>query len=105
VPGISSVRDVVLGPGVPDLTLGRRPVVPPSARLGQLTGAMTVEFNVSTAGTTLVSKTDGPEAFKTAAEQMVASWQFRRTTTERLFLTAKVDYGADAARALVTLVQ
>lgn len=105
VPGISSVRDVVLGPGVPDLTVGRRPVVPPNARLGQLTGAITVEFNVSTAGTTLVSKTDGSEAFKTAAEQMVASWQFRRTSTERLFLTAKVDYGADAARALVTLVQ
>jgi TonB family protein len=104
-PGYSSVRDVRLGAGVPDLAQGRRPIVPPFARLGHVAGSVTVEFSVGNSGVTLVSKVEGPEALKAAAQQMVASWQFRRTSTERLFMTARVEYGEDAALAGVTLAQ
>jgi hypothetical protein len=36
---------------------------------------------------------------------MVASWVFRRTSTERLFLTARVEFGQSEARATVSPAQ
>jgi TonB family protein len=92
-PGFSAVRDVTLGPGVPDLTQGRRPVVPPFARMGGASGAASLQAAT------------GPDLLKPAAEQMVASWLFRRTSTDRLRLVAVIDYGPDAASAKVRLVE
>ncbi len=99
--GYSSVRDVSLALGVPDLTQGRRPVVPPLARMSSLTGQVEVAFSVGVSGLTSVQSVKGPDALQAAAKGMVESWQFRRTTTERLYLTATIDYGADVAKATV----
>ncbi len=100
-PGYSSVRDVTLALGVPDLTQGRRPVVPPLARMGNLTGQVEVAFSVGVSGLTSVQGVNGPEALQAAAKGMVESWQFRRTTTERVYLRATIEYGADTAKANV----
>lgn len=102
-PGVSAVRDVSLGPGVPDLTAGRRPLVPPLLRMARETGSVRVEFSVGTSGATQVGQVEGPEPLHEAARQMVASWVFRRISTERLFLTASVQYGDAMASAVVTL--
>jgi TonB family protein len=101
VAGSSSVRDVTLGLGVPDLTQGRRPIVSPLARMGQVTGSVQVAFSVGVAGSTVVRSVDGPDLLQAAARGMVESWQFRRTTTERLYLSATIEYGADTAKAAV----
>jgi TonB family protein len=99
--GVSAVRDVVLTEGVPDLTSGRRPLVPPLARMEGLTGQVEVRFVVEASGATSNIEIAGPERLKEAARQTVGSWTFRRTSTERLFLVTTIDYGAETARAAV----
>jgi outer membrane biosynthesis protein TonB len=93
------VRDVSLGAGVPDLVKGRRPVVPPVARMATAGGDVTVAFSVDAAGASSVQKVDGPDLLKEAARQAVASWSFRRTSADRLFLTAVFNFQGDQARA------
>jgi TonB family protein len=100
-PGFSAVRDVSLGVGVPDLVKGRRPVVPPVARMASASGDVEVAFAVDAAGIASVQKVEGPELLKEAARQAVASWAFRRTTAERIFLTAVFSFVGDQARAVV----
>jgi TonB family protein len=100
-PGISAIRDVTLDVGVPDLTRGHRPAPPPLARMGGVTGVVEVRFSVDAAGQTLVQGADGPDLLKPAAQDMVSSWVFRRTTAERLRLVAEVTYVTDAASAKV----
>jgi hypothetical protein len=51
---------------------------------------------------TAVSRVDGPEVLRDAARQAVASWVFRRTTPERLFLRATFRYEGNIASAEVT---
>jgi hypothetical protein len=99
------VRDVELGEGVPDLTSGRRPVVPPLARIDKVTGEVRVRFSVDGSGATSIQQVDGPELLQEAARSMVSSWMFRRTSLERVYLSAAVAYEADAARAKVTTAQ
>jgi outer membrane biosynthesis protein TonB len=95
------VRDVSLGLGVPDLVKGRRPVVPPVARMANAGGEVQVTFAVDAAGVASVQKVDGPDLLKEAARQAVASWAFRRTTAERIFLSAVFSFQGDQARAEV----
>ncbi len=59
-PGFSAVRDVALAAGVPDLVKGRRPVVPPVARMARADGEVEVTFSVDAAGISAVQKVDGP---------------------------------------------
>jgi len=99
--GTSALRDVLLEPGVPDLARGRRPVPPPFARMAGASGTVEVEFSVGSGGTALVQRVSGPDLLKPAAEQAVASWQFRRTQAERLFLVAVFTYDGDRASAVV----
>jgi TonB family protein len=99
--GVSAVRDVNLGPGIPDLAKGRRPVVPPLARIQGVTGQVDVTFLVDAAGQTLVRSVNGPDLLKEAARQTVISWSFRRTRTERLALKATFVYGAETVTATV----
>jgi TonB family protein len=99
--GASAVRDVVLEAGVPDLAKGRRPVPPPFARMAGTSGVVEVQFSVSAAGTCLVQAVSGPDLLKTAAEQTVTSWQFRRTQAHRLFLAATFTYEGDRVTAVV----
>lgn len=98
-PGFSAVRDVSLAVGVPDLVKGRRPVVPPVARMAGANGEVQVTFSVDAAGISSVQKVDGPDLLKEAARQAVASWAFRRTTAERVFLSAVFTFQGDQARA------
>ena len=99
--GASAVRDVVLEAGVPDLAKGRRPVPPPFARMAGTSGVVEVQFSVSAAGNCLVQAVSGPDLLKTAAEQTVTSWQFRRTQAHRLFLAAVFNYVGDRVSAVV----
>ncbi|HSB60309.1 MAG TPA: TonB family protein [Vicinamibacteria bacterium] len=99
--GTSVVRDVTLDAGVPDLVRGRRPVPPPFARMAGTSGTVEVQFSVSAAGTCLVQSANGPDLLRPAAEQTVASWQFRRTQAQRLFLAAVFRYEGDRAAAVV----
>jgi TonB family protein len=101
VAGTSAVENIALSVGVPDLTKGRRPVAPPFARMAGTAGTVEVRFAVNAAGQVTVLSSEGPELLKPAAEQGVASWSFRRTTPERLYLTATFTYQGDAARAAV----
>ena len=98
---VSAVRDVALSAGVPDLLRGRRPVVPPLARMASATGTVEVRFAVDAAGTSSVQDVTGPDLLKEAARQAVASWVFRRTTADRLRLVASFVYGAATANATV----
>jgi TonB family protein len=100
-PGISAVRDVTLAPGVPDLMKGRRPIAPPLARMQGVSGTVDVKFAVDAAGSASVRDVSGPDPLKEAARQTVASWTFRRTTPERLFLAATLTYKGDTASAAV----
>ncbi len=102
-PGTSSVRDVSLGTGVPDLVDGRRPVVPPLARMADVSGSVEVRFSVDAAGETKLQATDGPELLEAAAEAVVGSWKFRRQTAIRLYLNAVITYLGDQATASVAL--
>lgn len=96
---VSGVRDVAVSAGVPDLASGRRPVVPPLARMNAVSGTVTVRFAVDAAGATTVQDLTGPDALKDAARDMVASWSFRRASAERVFLVAEVTYGPDGRAA------
>jgi TonB family protein len=100
--GVSAVRDITLSPGVPDLVKGRRPVVPPFARVEGATGTVRVRFSVSAAGTVSVQDSQGPDVLKHAAEDAAASWSFRRASAVRLHLVAVFDYRADGASAAVS---
>jgi hypothetical protein len=71
--GISAVREVTLEPGVPDLTRGRRPVVPPLARMNGVTGTVEVLFSVSAGGVTALQTATGPDVLRYSAEQTVTS--------------------------------
>jgi TonB family protein len=100
-PGVSAVRDVALGPGVPDLTKGRRPVAPPLARMSSLSGAVQVQFSVDASGASSIQSVNGPDLLKEAARQAVATWSFRRTSAERVYLVATFNYEGDKAQAEV----
>jgi hypothetical protein len=104
-PGVSAVQDVLLGPGVPDLSKGRRPVTPPIARMNAISGNVEVRFIVEASGSSSVRDVDGPEMLKEAARQTVASWMFRRTTPERLPLVAVFAYVGDGASASVKVAE
>jgi TonB family protein len=101
LPPVSAIRDVTLEMGVPDLTKGRRPVVPPLARMASATGTVEVRFAVDSSGASSVQEVAGPDLLKEAARQAVASWVFRRTTADRLHLVASFVYGAANANATV----
>jgi TonB family protein len=101
-PGSSAIENVTLGIGVPDLAQGRRPVVPPFARMQGVSGSVEVRFAVNAAGQTAVHNVEGPDTLKPAAQGAVASWGFRRTSPERVYLTAVFVYENDSARASVT---
>jgi len=100
-PGVSAVRDVALGPGVPDLTKGRRPVAPPLARMSSLSGAVQIQFSVDASGASSIQSVNGPDLLKEAARQAVATWTFRRTSAERVYLVAVFNYEGDKAQAEV----
>jgi outer membrane biosynthesis protein TonB len=104
-PGVSAVPDVLLGPGVPDLSKGRRPVVPPIARMNSLSGNVQVRFVVEASGASSVRDVEGPELLREAARQTVGSWMFRRTTPERLPLVAVLAYMGDVATASVKVAE
>jgi hypothetical protein len=104
-PGVSAVQDVLLGPGVPDLSKGRRPVAPPVARMNSISGNVEVRFVVEASGASSVRDVEGPELLKEAARQTVASWMFRRTTPERLPLVAIFSYIGDGASASVKIAE
>jgi TonB family protein len=93
----------MLGAGVPDLVRGRRPVVPPLARMGGVSGRVVVRFAVDAAGSTAVGRVEGPDLLKEAAVQTVASWSFRRTSAERLRLLAELNYETEDAAAAVRM--
>jgi TonB family protein len=99
--GGSAVTGVRVSTGVPDLAAGRRPVVPPLARMGGVTGKVEVRFAVEASGATANVDATGDDALKEAARQAVATWMFRRTSAERLRLAATFEYGAEAATASV----
>jgi TonB family protein len=98
-PGVSAVRDIALGPGVPDLTKGRRPVAPPLARMSSLSGAVQIQFSVDASGASSIQNVSGPDLLKEAARQAVATWVFRRTSAERIYLLAIFSYEGDKAQA------
>ena len=100
-PGVSAIRDITLGLGVPDLTKGRRPVAPPLARMSSLSGAVQVQFSVDASGASSIQNVSGPDLLKEAARQAVASWGFRRTSVERVYLVATFTYEGDKAQAEV----
>jgi TonB family protein len=95
------VQDVMLGPGVPDLSKGRRPVAPPIARMNSVSGNVEVRFVVEASGASSVRDVTGPELLQEAARQTVASWMFRRITPERLPLVAVFAFMGDGATASV----
>ena len=99
--GVSAIRDVTLEPGVPDLTRGRRPVVPPLARMAGTSGSVEVSFSVSAAGTTSIQGATGPDLLRPAAEQAVASWVFRRARADRAYLVAVFTCAGDKGTAVV----
>ena len=104
-PGVSAIEDVTLGPGVPDLSKGRRPVTPPLARMAATSGNVEVRFMVEASGATSVREASGPDLLKEAARQAVVSWVFRRTTPERLPVVAVFAYVGDTASASVRLTE
>ena len=99
--GSSAIRDVTLETGVPDLTKGRRPVVPPFARMSAVGGTVEVQFSVGASGNCLVQSAKGPDLLKSSAEQTVTSWQFHRTRVDRILLTAVFNFDGDRAAASV----
>ena len=99
--GVSAIRDVTLEPGVPDLTRGHRPVVPPLARMAGTSGSVEVSFSVSAAGTTSILGATGPDLLRPAAEQAVASWVFRRARADRAYLVAVFTSDGDKGTAVV----
>ncbi|MBX7186541.1 MAG: energy transducer TonB [Vicinamibacteria bacterium] len=102
--GASAITDVLLGDNIPELVRGRRPVWPPMARLGNVAGDVVVRFSVDLAGKVTVHTVEGPDLLKTAAEQAVASWLFRRTAIDRVPLIATFKFGPDRTFAKVERV-
>ncbi len=98
---MSSIADVTLLEGIPDLVKGRHPVPPPLARINGVTGSVTVRFAVNAAGFAKVEDVEGPDLLKPAAQDTVSSWTFRRTSAQRLHLVASFDYKEDTATATV----
>jgi outer membrane biosynthesis protein TonB len=98
---VSAIRDVNLGVGVPDLTHGRRPVAPPLARMSSTSGSVQVLFSVDASGSPSIQNVSGPDLLKEAARQAVTSWNFRRTSAERVYLVATFTYEGDKAQAEV----
>jgi periplasmic protein TonB len=98
---VSAIPNVTLGPDVPDLLSGRRPVVPPLARMNGVTGNVSVELNVDGAGQATTGAVAGPELLRLAAEEAVKTWLFRRTSVERLHLVATFEYGETTATVTV----
>jgi TonB family protein len=99
--GVSAVADVILGDNIPDLARGRRPIWPPLARLGNISGDVVVRFSVDLAGKVTVHSAEGPDMLKASAEQAVGTWTFRRTAIDRLHLIATFKFGADRSVARV----
>lgn len=99
--GVSAVRDVTLGPDIPDLVEGRRPVVPPLARMAGVSGSAVVTFSVDGAGDVLVQEAGGAPELVAAARSAVQTWKFRRLNTERIGLRALFTFAADQATARV----
>lgn len=99
--GASAVADVLLGDNIPELVQGRRPVWPPLARLGNVTGEVVVRFSVDLAGKVSVHSAEGPDLLKATAEQAVGTWLFRRTAIDRLNLIATFKYASDRAMAKI----
>jgi len=100
--GASAIRDVSLAEsGVPDLAKGRRPLVPPLARMSGTKGTVEVVFSVAASGITSVQDVKGPDLLRAAAEQTVTSWVFRRSKVDRLHLVAVFTYDGDKATAAV----
>lgn len=99
--GASAVADVLLGDNIPELVQGRRPVWPPLARLGSVTGEVVVRFSVDLAGKVSVHSAEGPDLLKATAEQAVGTWLFRRTAIDRLNLIATFKYASDRAMAKI----
>jgi hypothetical protein len=71
--GVSTIRNVMLKPKIPDLTQNRRPVAPPLTHMAQTTGTVEVAFSVGTARTTTVQSAANPDLLKPATEQTIAS--------------------------------
>jgi len=103
--GMSLVADVLLGENIPELARGRRPVWPPMARLGSITGEVVVRFSVDLAGKVTVHSAEGPELLKASAEQAAGTWTFRRTAIDRLNLIATFSFTPERAIAKVTRVK
>jgi TonB family protein len=99
--GTSAVTDVILGENIPDLVRGRRPVWPPLARLGNIIGQVVVRFSVDLAGRVTVHSAERHEILKSAAEQAVGTWVFRRTAIDRLNLIATFSYGQERTNAKI----
>jgi TonB family protein len=100
--GTSAIPGITLDLGVPDLLSGRRPVVPPLARIQDVSGTVVVGFSVDGLGHTTVQQSEGPEALREQARQAVHSWAFRqRLAARRLFLVATFTYAGDAASVRV----
>ena len=99
--GISTIRDVTLGEQIPELAKGRRPLVPPFARIHEQLGSAEVEFFVESSGVTSLDRASGPDLLKDASAQTVASWVFRRSSLERLHLVAVFNYEMERASARV----
>lgn len=99
--GLSSVRDVELSPGIPDLVRGRRPVAPPLARMGEIEGAVEVRFSIDSGGVTSVNEVTGREELKEAAQSLVKSWSFRRAAAHRVFALAQVEYRMSGSKARI----
>jgi len=76
-------------------------VPPPLARINGVTGSVTVRFAVNAAGLAAIDGIEGPDVLQPAAHDTVKSWDFRRTSAERLHLVATFTYGADSATATV----
>ena len=76
-------------------------MAPPLARMHGLSGTVDVNFAVDASGSASVREVNGPDQLKEAARQTVASWVFRRSSTERLFMAATFTYKGDTALAAV----
>ncbi len=103
--GVSAITDVTLDDNIPDLVRGRRPVWPPLARLGNITGEVVVRFSVDLAGRVTVHSAEGPDMLKDTASQAVETWLFRRTTIDRVNLVATFTFGGERSAARVERVK